>query len=133
MQQPAPFAGGDQQEPGLRSPFIRTSANRDRHRRVDRHLIDDGFDGFDVGCRLADVCFGDLTFLARVAVDRLLVGGLCLIEWALVSCRESVAWSGRASGALPCSASWRVRSNVFCASTTTDSKRTLIDRLIESL
>jgi hypothetical protein len=31
------------------------------------------------------------------------------------------------------SASWRVRSKVFCASTTTDSKRTLIDRLIESL
>ena len=33
--------------------------------------------------RLADVCFRDLTFLARVAVDRLLVGGLRLIERAL--------------------------------------------------
>src|SRR5262249_18071218 len=32
-------------------------------RRVDRHLIDDGFDGFDIGYRLADVCFSDLTFL----------------------------------------------------------------------
>src|SRR5262249_46565676 len=35
-------------------------------RRVDRHLLDDGLDGFDVGCRLADVCFRDLAFLARV-------------------------------------------------------------------
>src|SRR5262245_15738230 len=31
---------------------------------------------------------------------------------------ESVALSSRACGALPCSASWRVRSKVFCASTT---------------
>src|SRR5262249_54211895 len=44
-------------------------------RRVDDHLIDDRLHGRDVGNRLLHVCRGDLAFLFRVTVDRLLVGG----------------------------------------------------------
>src|SRR5262249_30358441 len=46
-----------------------------RHRRIDQHLVDDGLNGFDVGGCLLHVRYGDLTFLGRIAVDRLLVGG----------------------------------------------------------
>src|SRR5262245_12081155 len=76
---------GDQRHAG-RHVFARlnvTLIDLRGDRRVHRHLIDDGLYGFDIGYRLADVRFGYLVFFLRVAVDRLLVGGLRLIKPAL--------------------------------------------------
>src|SRR5262249_29094064 len=52
------------------------------HRRVDDHLVDNRLHRRDVGNRLLHLCRGDLAFLFRVAVDRLLVGGFGLVHGA---------------------------------------------------
>src|SRR5262249_59168709 len=62
---------GDQRHAG-RHVFARldiTLVDLRGNRSVDRHLIDDGFNGFDIGYCLADIGFGDLTLLARLALD----------------------------------------------------------------
>ena len=65
--------------PGLNVALVDLRGDRS----IDRHLVDDRLHGLDVGDGFADIRLRDLVLLFGVAIDRLIVGRLGLIDGSL--------------------------------------------------